>query len=125
MKFGKTKANKPATTGSSNKETNMSQNLNNTYDYSVQHDGTDDDTDASGTVDTLPGGAQTTGESSFSSVARKEWIHAVFGKSLQQPKGKGLAQIDEYLCTRILRTHCICNAFKYVQIPFSFFMLKW
>ncbi|KAL3928697.1 MAG: hypothetical protein SGBAC_012537, partial [Bacillariaceae sp.] len=101
MKFGKTKAKKPATTGASNKETNMSQNLNNTYDYSVQHYGTDNDTDASGTVDTLPGGAQTTGESSFSSVARKEWIHAVFGKSLQQPKGKGLAQIDEYLCTRI------------------------
>jgi len=70
--------------------------LNDTYDY-AHHD---DDGDE-GTAGTLPGGAQTTGESSFSSVARKEWIHAVFGKSLQQPKGKGLAQIDEYLCTRI------------------------
>jgi hypothetical protein len=43
----------------------------------------------------------TPGESSFSSVARKEWIYAVFGKSLQQPKGKGLAQIDEYTCRSI------------------------
>jgi hypothetical protein len=46
--------------------------------------------------------ATTTGESSFSSVARKEWIHAVFGKSLQQPRGKGLAQIDEYTCSSIV-----------------------
>lgn len=46
--------------------------------------------------------AATTGESSFSSVARKEWIHAVFGKSLQQPRGFGLAQIDEYTCSSIV-----------------------
>eukprot|EP00980_Cylindrotheca_fusiformis_P003946 scaffold871_cov130-Cylindrotheca_fusiformis.AAC.23 len=43
-----------------------------------------------------------TGESSFSSVARKEWIHAVFGKSLQSPRGFGLAQIDEYTCSGIV-----------------------
>lgn len=67
--------------------------MNDTYDYHAPHE--------EATLATLPGGAQTTGESSFSPVARKEWIHAVFGKSLQQPKGRGLAQIDEYLCTRV------------------------
>lgn len=39
--------------------------------------------------------------SCFSSRARIEWIKAVFGKSLQQPKGSGLAMIAEYTSSKI------------------------
>ena len=39
--------------------------------------------------------------SCFSSTARKEWIKAVFGTSIQQPRGQGMAKIDYYTSTKL------------------------